>query len=142
MNEQTPSFHERTAGAGGGLGGLFDDNGDGDLVMVACGPYGEQLPVANMTVGEVRTRFRDRFDIDPRSQAVLGGHDVGDDTRLQPGQVLMFVRRAGEKGRSVQSLCEQYAIAPSSSSSISDGVSRTRTRTRTRTNSLERSSTF
>ena len=97
MNEQTPSFPERTA-AGGGLGGLFDDNGDSDLVTVASGPYAEQLPVANMTVGAVRARFRDRFDIDPRSQAVLGGHEVGDDIRVQPGQVLMFVRRAGEKG--------------------------------------------
>ena len=98
MNEKTPPFHERAAGLGGGLGGIFDDNNDNTLATVASGPYAEQLPVANMTVGEVRTRFRDRFDIDPRSQAVLAGNEVNDDTRIQPRQVLMFVRRAGEKG--------------------------------------------
>lgn len=99
MNETNPLHSEQLAGAGGGLGGFFDGPDNGDLVTVASGPYAEQLPVANMTVGEVRVRFRDRFDIDPRSQAVLAGRDVGDDTRIQPGQVLMFVRRAGEKGR-------------------------------------------
>jgi hypothetical protein len=98
MNEQTHSPRERPAG-GGQLGGIFDDGlGSDDLVTVASGPYAEQLPVANMTVGEIRGRFRDRFDIDPRSQAVLAGNEVGDETVVRPGQLLMFVRRAGEKG--------------------------------------------
>jgi len=98
MKEKKTSIHEQLANGGGGLGGIFDDNDDGELVTVASGPYAEQLPVANRTVGEIRARFHDRFDIDPRSQAILGGNEASDDTRVQPGQVLMFVRRAGEKG--------------------------------------------
>jgi len=98
MNEQTHSPREQAAG-GGGLGGIFDDGlGDDGLATVSSGPYAEQLPVANMTVGAIRARFRDRFDIDPRSQAVLAGNEVGDETVVRPGQLLMFVRRAGEKG--------------------------------------------
>lgn len=98
MNEKTHSPSEPAAG-GGGLDGIFEDGLGGDgLVTVSSGPYAEQLPVANMTVGVIRTRFRDRFDIDPRSQAVLGGNEVGDETIVRPGQLLMFMRRAGEKG--------------------------------------------
>ena len=67
-------------------------------VTVSHGPYAEQLPVGNMTVSEIRSRYRDRFDIDPRSQALLDGNEVGDETTVRPGQHLLFVRRAGEKG--------------------------------------------
>jgi hypothetical protein len=98
MNEQTYSPREQAADSGG-LGGIFDDGlGDDGLATVSSGPYAEQLPVANMTVGAIRARFRDRFDIDPRSQAVLAGNEVGDETIVRPGQLLMFLRRAGEKG--------------------------------------------
>jgi hypothetical protein len=98
MSELTRPLSERTAGAGNG-GGLFDDVPGASLsVMVSSGPYAEQLPVGGMTVGEVRRRFRDRFDLDPNSQAVVDGNDVGDETTLRPGQALMFTRRAGEKG--------------------------------------------
>lgn len=98
MNEKTQSPSERTPG-GGVLGGIFDDAPVADgLVTVSSGPYAEQLPVASLSVGAIRTRFRDRFDIDPRSQAVLDGNEVGDDVVVRPGQLLMFVRRAGEKG--------------------------------------------
>jgi hypothetical protein len=68
------------------------------MVTVMSGPYAEQLPVGNMTVGEIRRRFRDRFDIAPNSQATLDGHEVGDDTVVRAGQVLSFIRHAGEKG--------------------------------------------
>jgi hypothetical protein len=98
MNEKDYSPREQAADRDG-LGSIFDDSlGGDDLVTVASGPYAEQLPVANLTVGEIRGRFRDRFDIDPRSQAVLAGNEVGDETVVRPGQLLMFVRRAGEKG--------------------------------------------
>jgi len=81
------------------LDSIFGDGlGSDELVTVASGPYAEQLPVANMSIGQVRARFRDRFDIDPNSQAVLAGNEVGDETVVRPGQLLMFVRRAGEKG--------------------------------------------
>lgn len=91
-------------GLGGpaGLGSIFaDDQSSGPLVTVSSGPYMEQLPVGNTAIGEIRRRFRDRFDIDPHSQAVLDGRDVGDETVVRPGQNLMFARRAGEKGQRV-----------------------------------------
>ncbi|HOX57300.1 MAG TPA: hypothetical protein P5205_11695 [Candidatus Paceibacterota bacterium] len=91
--------HAERGGAPGGGAGLFDDNQPStQLVSVSSGPYLEQLPVGNMSVGEVRRRFADRFDIDPNAQAVLDGQPVDDQTRIGAGQALMFTRRAGEKG--------------------------------------------
>jgi hypothetical protein len=98
MNERLRPHHERH-GAPGGARNLFDQAPATDQpVTVSSGPYAEPLPVGNMSVGEIRRRFRDRFDLDPNSQAVLDGNDVGDATLVRPGQALMFTRRAGEKG--------------------------------------------
>jgi hypothetical protein len=98
MNECTRPESERQ-GAPGDAATLFDQAPDCQLpVAVSSGPYAEQLPVGNMSVGEIRRRFRDRFDLDPASQAVLDGNDVGDEVVVRPGQALMFTRRAGEKG--------------------------------------------
>ena len=100
MNESLLPAPERNGAPGGGAS-LFDDAPECQLpVTVSSGPYAEQLPVGNLPVGEIRRRFRDRFDLDAHSQAVLDGHDVGDEVIVRPGQALMFVRRAGEKGRS------------------------------------------
>lgn len=68
------------------------------LVTVSCGPYAERLPVGQMTAGEVRARYRDRFDIDPHSQAVIDGREVDDSVKVVAGQILTFVRKSGEKG--------------------------------------------
>jgi hypothetical protein len=81
-----------------GGGGLPDGAADGLMATVTHWPYAETLPVANMTVGEVRQRYGERFDIDPRSHATLDGVDASSDTVIRAGQMLMFVRRAGEKG--------------------------------------------
>ena len=97
MNERNRPTSENNAGSPG-LGGIFDAEEDGSLVTVASGPYAERLPISNATVRDIRARFRDRFDIDPRSQTVVDGTDVGDDTVVRAGQVLMFMHRAGEKG--------------------------------------------
>jgi hypothetical protein len=98
MNERTQSPRQRH-GASSGSSTLFEDAPDIQLpVTVSCGPYVEQLPVGNLAVSEIRRRFRDRLDLDPNSQAVLDGNDVGDETIVRPGQALMFTRRAGEKG--------------------------------------------
>jgi len=97
MNERNRPTPENQA-APSGLGSIFDDEEDPSLVTVAAGPYAERLPVSNATVRDIRARFRDRFDIDPRSQAVVDGNDVGDDTVVRAGQVIMFTHRAGEKG--------------------------------------------
>jgi hypothetical protein len=77
---------------------LFTPSGAGEAATVVHGPYAEDLPVAGMTVGEVRARYRDRFDIDPRCQATLDGVEVGDEVMVRPGMQLLFARRAGEKG--------------------------------------------
>jgi len=99
MNERIRPDQERH-GAPGGAADLFDQAPECQLpVTVSSGPYAEQLPVANMSVGEIRRRFRDRFDLDPHSQAVLDGNDVDDHVVVRPGQALMFTRRAGEKGQ-------------------------------------------
>jgi hypothetical protein len=83
----------------GGADDLFSPpDGTTAAVTVAHGPYSERLPVSGLTVGEVRARYRDRFDIDPQSTPVLDGRDVDNTTVIRPGQVLVFVRRAGEKG--------------------------------------------
>jgi hypothetical protein len=89
----------RLGGEPGGPG-IWDDPGAhaSGTATVAHGPYAETLPVAGMTVEAVRRRFSDRLDIDPRSQAFVDGHAVPEDHRLGAGQVLMFARRAGEKG--------------------------------------------
>ena len=98
MIETTRPLQERSSGPGG-LGSLFGGPDDAPaLVTVSSGPYIEQLPVGGASVGEIRRRFRDRLDLDPQSQAVLDGQNVGDDVAVRPGQALMFTRRAGEKG--------------------------------------------
>jgi hypothetical protein len=65
------------------------------LVTVTSGPYAEELPVANLTVREIRARCQERFAIHPRSRAFLAGEEVNDDRVVRPGQMLMFARRSG-----------------------------------------------
>jgi len=98
MQEQRrPSL--QPTGAGSGAAGIWDDAGaEPGLATVAHGPYAEQLPVARMSVADVRARFGDRLDIDPGAVALLDGREAGEGDRVEPGQYLMFVRRAGEKG--------------------------------------------
>ena len=82
---------------GGGIADLLS-TGEGGLVTVSHGIHNESLPVANMTVSEIRTRFSDLFDIDPESTATLDGNEVTGETIVTGGQLLMFVRNAGVKG--------------------------------------------
>lgn len=96
MREQSISTRERSTSRPALSG--FDADENPSLATVACGPYAEQLPVGRMTVGEVRARFRSRFDIDPRAVAVLDGRDADEQTVIRAGQVLTFIQRSGEKG--------------------------------------------
>ncbi len=98
MLEQDRPIREEDHGAGpGGLGTMFGDDVGAGMVTVTHGLHQEQLPVANMTVGQIRQRLADRFDLgDGRAQ--IDGRDVNDDVVVRPGQSLMFVHRAGEKG--------------------------------------------
>ena len=97
--ELTRTAHESHAGPGGFGSDPFAASDTGAPVTVCHGPYSESLPVGGMSVGEVRARFADRFDLHPMSQAFVDGQEVGDDTRVTSGQLLSFMRRAGEKGR-------------------------------------------
>jgi len=88
----------RDVGSGPASGGGDEPAGGGGIVTVTHGAYAEDLPVAQMSVRQVRQRFHDRLDIHPEAVAVLGGSPVDDDTIIGEGQVLTFVRPAGEKG--------------------------------------------
>ena len=84
---------------GGGLGTEWPDEDSGGMVQVGTGLYTERLPVAGMTIEDIRETFADRLDIDPGAQPVVDGQLVTDEsTRVEPGQQVAFVRHAGEKG--------------------------------------------
>ncbi len=97
MEERRIRRPEREEAGPSGMGGIFDAAGGG-AVTVMNGPYAESLPVGGMTVGGIRARYHDRFDIDPASLAVLDGEIVDESTVVGTGQLLRFSRRAGEKG--------------------------------------------
>lgn len=81
-------------------GGFFEDPFAGSgVVTVSHGPFAEDLPVAGMTISQVRNGFSDRLDIHPQAMALIDGNPVDDTTTLRAGQTLMFVRQAGEKGK-------------------------------------------
>jgi hypothetical protein len=96
---QRPTIAHPGRRSGSGFWNQDDSSSDAAaMATVSHGPYAEQIPVASMTVGQVRQRYGDRFDIGPDSEPYLNGEPAGEDTRIEPGQVLMFARRAGEKG--------------------------------------------
>jgi ATP-dependent 26S proteasome regulatory subunit len=95
---------ETPASGGNPLGDPFNQTGAPGNVTVSVGPYVENLPVAGKTVGEIRRRFKDRLDIDDRSQAILDGNEVGNDTAVVEGMTLMFIHKSGEKGGPISKL--------------------------------------
>jgi hypothetical protein len=74
---------------------LLPTGGDG-LVQVISGIYSISLPIVGMSVGEARRRIKEMMWIHSDSVPVIDGSRVGDDTVLREGQVLAFVRPAGE----------------------------------------------
>jgi hypothetical protein len=68
-------------------------------VDVIHGVYAHSLPLAGMTVRQARLELEERMNIDPDALAVVDGIESNEDTVLQEGQVLNFVKPAGEKGR-------------------------------------------
>ncbi len=96
--ERRPQPLEGPDGPRPALGSVFDGPAPASLVTVSHGLHAQALPVGGMTVGQVRTRLRDLLDIDPESQAVLDGQDVDDSTVIRDARLLLFVRRAGDKG--------------------------------------------
>ncbi len=88
-------------GSGDDLFGALGGTAVGtELARVVHGTYNEALPVAEMSIAQVRRRFGDLLDIHPEATGMLDGVSVDDDVIVQAGQVLLFVRPAGEKGGS------------------------------------------
>lgn len=99
MEQQKRRARQEIDGEAENLGCFFSDMASGtETVTVSHGPYAEQLPVAGESVGRIRTMYADRFDLDPLSQAIIDGHEVDDNTIIEAGQLLVFIKRAGEKG--------------------------------------------
>lgn len=67
-------------------------------VQVIWGALTERMELEGMTVADAERLLRGPFRIAPRSRAVVNGRPVALDHRLAAGEVLEFVRRAGEKG--------------------------------------------
>lgn len=98
MNERHHHPVERGPAAGPGAGDTLGAPLSDSLVALTAGPYGGQLPLAGRSVGEVRRRYGDRYDIGPQMQAYVDSAPVPDDTILRAGQVLTFMHLSGEKG--------------------------------------------
>jgi len=98
MTQEKQASPIESSASSGGLGNIFDQPDSGGLATVVSGPYAERLPIADSSVGEIRRRFQDRFDISPDSQALVDGVEVGDDTVLRADQILRFRHHSGEKG--------------------------------------------
>lgn len=82
-------------------------------VEVIHGVYAHSLPLAGMTIGQARAELAERMNLAPDAIAVLDGRQAGDDTVLAEGQVLNFIKHAGEKGR--RSARGQLAAPPAAS---------------------------
>jgi hypothetical protein len=67
-------------------------------VEVIHGVYAHSLPLAGMTVRQARSELEERMNIAPDALAVVDGAETNENTVLREGQVLNFVKPAGEKG--------------------------------------------
>jgi hypothetical protein len=99
MLEQIRPRRELFGSGPGGLDRIFAPESDSArMVTISHGLHNEPIPAAGLTVREIRSRFADRFDIDPRSVAQIDGRDVSDDVVVRAGQTIWFARHSGEKG--------------------------------------------
>jgi hypothetical protein len=73
-------------------------------VDVIHGVYAHSLPLAGLTVRQARAELQERMNIAPDALAVVDGTEANEDTILREGQVLNFVKPAGEKGHLLFSL--------------------------------------
>ena len=93
----------RQEGFTGGPGRRSDEfaagnpNRDG-RVEVIYGVHAHSLPLAGMSVRQARGELTERMNIAPDALAVVDGVESDEDTILRVGQVLNFVKHAGEKG--------------------------------------------
>ncbi len=69
-----------------------------ETVRIIYGVHSLEVEIAGRTVGEVRGQLSQALNIGPRAIAVVDGREVMESYILQSGEVLEFVRLAGEKG--------------------------------------------
>ena len=67
-------------------------------VSVVHGVYAHSYPLAGLRVRDARNHLEQRMNIDPDAVAIVDGDEASEDTMLAEGQVLTFVKHAGEKG--------------------------------------------
>lgn len=95
-------FFKKTGGGqaqpGAAKGGAFFEGGAANTAMVAHGCYQEKLPVAGLTVKQIREKYAQRFDIAPDARAIINGEEVSEDTVVEANAILLFSRKSGEKG--------------------------------------------
>ncbi|HEY4719997.1 MAG TPA: hypothetical protein VFF51_06920 [Candidatus Methylomirabilis sp.] len=69
-----------------------------ETVRVIYGVHSLDVNIAGRSVTEVRTTLRQALNIAPQAVAIVDGREILESHVLQPGEVLEFVRLAGEKG--------------------------------------------
>lgn len=98
MKEKNKPNKEEAKQAGA-FGGPFDGGSAADTsIEVTSGVYKEKLPIAGLTIGAVRTKFKDRLDLDANATAIIDGNEVDDDRVIGVGESLTFIHKSGEKG--------------------------------------------
>lgn len=84
---------------GGGFGGPFDQvPSQGTDAVLKNGQYMEKLPIAGLTVGAVRTKYKSTYNIHDQSVSIINKKQVDDQTVINEGQTLTFIHKSGEKG--------------------------------------------
>lgn len=69
-----------------------------ETVRIIYGVHSLEVNIAGRSVEEIRAQLSQALNIGPRAIAVIDGREVMESTILQGGEVLEFVRLAGEKG--------------------------------------------
>jgi hypothetical protein len=87
----------------GGAAALLEEGDDlpaaaSGNVSVVYGVYAHSLPLVGMRVRDARGALEERMNIAPDATAVVNGEEVDESAVLEEGQVLTFVKHAGEKG--------------------------------------------
>jgi hypothetical protein len=78
----------------------FDQSDASQTVTVVSGPYAQAVLIGSegMTIRELRRRNAARLDLDSAAVAVVDGREVSEETIIHAGALVMFTKRAGEKG--------------------------------------------
>lgn len=69
-----------------------------ETVRVIYGVHSLEVNIAGRSVGEVRAALKQALNIGPQAVAVVDGREILESHILQEGEILEFVRLAGEKG--------------------------------------------